>query len=158
MLQLDGRYAAVTGGASGIGAAVAEHLQREGVRVASLDVQRGGPAEVQIECDVTDEASIKAAFATVHENFGGLHYGFVNAGIAGVGSFLNMPADEWDRVMRVNLRGAFLTMQCAGRAIRDTDDGGALVATGRVRAARRPRMGHTAWPDGDVRQWCASRA
>ena len=129
MLELDGRFAVVTGGASGIGAAVSARLQQEGVRVASLDLHAGGPAEVQIECDVTDEASIKAAFATVHERFGGLHYGFVNAGIAGVGSFLNMPADEWDRVMRVNLRGAFLTMQCAGRAIRDTDDGGAIVAT-----------------------------
>lgn len=129
MLSLDGRFAVVTGGASGIGAAVSERLQAEGVRVASLDVQRGGPAAVQIECDVTDESSIDRAFASVQKEFGALHYGFVNAGIAGVGSFLNMPADEWDRVMRVNLRGAFLTMQRAGRAIRDSDDGGAIVAT-----------------------------
>jgi NAD(P)-dependent dehydrogenase (short-subunit alcohol dehydrogenase family) len=129
MLELDGRFAVVTGGASGIGAAVVQRLQHEGVRVASLDVQSGGPAELQIECDVTDEASIQAAFATVIDRFGALHYGFVNAGIAGVGSFLNMPADEWDRVMRVNLRGAFLTMQCAGRAIRDSEAGGAIVAT-----------------------------
>jgi len=129
VLDLDGRFAVVTGGASGIGAAVSERLQQEGVRVASLDVRRGGPAEVQIDCDVTDEASIRDGFAAVHARFGALHYGFVNAGIAGVGSFLNMPADERDRVMRVNLRGAFLTMQCAGRAIRDSDAGGAIVAT-----------------------------
>src|SRR5438552_4048427 len=129
VLELDGRFAVVTGGASGIGAAVSERLQHEGVRVASLDVQPGGPAELQIECDVTDEASILAGFATVHDRFGALHYGFVNAGIAGVGSFLNMPAEEWHRVMRVNLRGAFLTMQCAGRAIRDSHAGGAIVAT-----------------------------
>ncbi|MEO5841632.1 MAG: SDR family NAD(P)-dependent oxidoreductase, partial [Acidimicrobiales bacterium] len=95
MLDLDGRFAVVTGGASGIGAAVSERLQQAGVRVASLDVQTGGPAELQLDCDVTDAASIEQAFATVHERFGGLHYGFVNAGIAGVGSFLNMPADEW---------------------------------------------------------------
>jgi NAD(P)-dependent dehydrogenase (short-subunit alcohol dehydrogenase family) len=129
MLELDGRFAVVTGGASGIGATVSERLQHEGVRVASLDIQKGGPAEVQITCDVTDEASIHAAFAAIHERFGALHYGFVNAGIAGMGSFLNMPADEWDRVLRVNLRGAFLTMQCAGRAIRDSESGGAIVAT-----------------------------
>ena len=51
---------------------------------------------MQIECDVTHAASIERAFASVHEVFGGLHYGFVNAGISGVGSFLNMPAAEWD--------------------------------------------------------------
>lgn len=129
MLSLDGRFAVVTGGASGIGAAVSERLQAEGVRVASLDVQRGGSADVQIECDVTVESSIDQAFAAVQREFGALHYGFVNAGIAGVGSFLNMPAEEWDRVMQVNLRGAFLTMQRVGRAIRDSEDGGAIVAT-----------------------------
>jgi NAD(P)-dependent dehydrogenase (short-subunit alcohol dehydrogenase family) len=129
MLQLDGRYALVTGGASGIGAAVAAALETEGVRVASIDVQSGGPATLQLRADVTDGSSIDDACATLWREFGALHYAFVNAGIAGVGSFLNMPAEEWDRVMNVNLRGAFLSMQRAGRLIRDTGDGGAIVAT-----------------------------
>jgi NAD(P)-dependent dehydrogenase (short-subunit alcohol dehydrogenase family) len=99
------------------------------VRVASLDLQRGGPATLQLQCDVTDPASIDIACESLWKEFGALHYAFINAGIAGVGTFLNMPSAEWDRVMNVNLRGAFLTMQRAGRLIRDTGDGGAIVAT-----------------------------
>lgn len=119
----------MTGGASGIGAAVAEALQREGIRVASLDLTESGPADLRIACDVTDSASIDRAFDHVRNEFGSLSYAFVNAGIAGVGPFLSMPAAEWDRVISVNLRGAFLTMQAAGRLIRDSGRGGAIVAT-----------------------------
>jgi NAD(P)-dependent dehydrogenase (short-subunit alcohol dehydrogenase family) len=126
---LDGRTAVVTGGASGIGAAVCAALQQHGVRVASLDVQAGGPADVTLACDVADEASLDAAMGKAVGELGGLQYAFVNAGIAGVGSILGMSTAEWDRVTRVNLRGAFLTLQRAARAIRDSGDGGAIVVT-----------------------------
>ena len=129
MLSLTGRTAVVTGGASGIGAAVTEHLQREGVRVASLDVQTGGPADLSFECDVADETSLTIAMDTAIAELGGLHYGFVNAGVSGMGSMLSMPMEEWDRVIGINLRGAYMTLQQAGRAIRATGEGGAIVAT-----------------------------
>jgi NAD(P)-dependent dehydrogenase (short-subunit alcohol dehydrogenase family) len=60
---------------------------------------------------------------------GGLHYAFVNAGVAGMGSVLAMPSSEWDRVVNVNLRGAFFTLQRAARHIKATGEGGAIVAT-----------------------------
>ena len=129
MLNLDGRTAVVTGGASGIGAAVCTALQKEGVRVASLDLQAGGPADVAYECDVSDEASVARSVAAAAAELGDLHYGFVNAGIAGMGSVLTMPMEEWDRVTRVNLRGAFMTLQHTARAIRATGHGGAIVLT-----------------------------
>jgi NAD(P)-dependent dehydrogenase (short-subunit alcohol dehydrogenase family) len=129
MLELNGRYAVVTGGASGIGAGVCAALQREGVRVASLDVQPGGPADVTVECDVREPESVEKSMDHAVEQLGGLHYAFVNAGVAGMGTVLSMPVEEWDRVTSVNLRGAFFTLQMAGRHIVAQGDGGAIVLT-----------------------------
>jgi NAD(P)-dependent dehydrogenase (short-subunit alcohol dehydrogenase family) len=129
VLELEGGTAIVTGGASGLGAAVCAALQDRGVRVASLDLAPGGPAELHVPCDVADEASIDAAFAEAVERLGGLHYAFANAGVASMGSVLGMPMAEWDRVLGINLRGAFMTVQRAARAIKATGGGGAIVAT-----------------------------
>jgi NAD(P)-dependent dehydrogenase (short-subunit alcohol dehydrogenase family) len=129
VLELTGNKAIVTGGASGIGAAVVEALQARGVAVASLDLTDAGPAKIRIVGDVSDEASLDGAFADAVNALGGLHYAFVNAGVAGMAPILGMPSTEWDRVVNINLRGAFLTLQRAGRAIKATGDGGAIVAT-----------------------------
>jgi NAD(P)-dependent dehydrogenase (short-subunit alcohol dehydrogenase family) len=129
VLELTGRTAVVTGGASGIGAGVVAELQRRGVRVVSLDVGRGGPAELELACDVTDESSIDRAVAAAVGHLGGLHYAFCNAGVAGMGGVLSLTVAEWDRVLNVNLRGVFLTLQRTARAIRATGDGGAIVCT-----------------------------
>ena len=66
---------------------------------------------------------------TAVEQLGGLDYAFVNAGVAGMGTVLSMPADEWDRVTTVNLRGAFFTLQQAARHIVAQGNGGAIVLT-----------------------------
>ena len=129
MLELTGRYAVVTGGASGIGAGVCKGLQAQGVRVASLDLQPGGPADVTLECDVRDPDEVQSVMARAVEQLGGLHYAFVNAGVAGMGTVLTMPPEEWDRVTSVNLRGAFFTLQHAARHIVAQGDGGAIVLT-----------------------------
>src|SRR5260370_42497393 len=86
VLELTGTTARVTGGASGMGAAVAEALQRKGVAVASLDVQPGGPAKVKVECDVSDEAAVRSSVDAAVAQLGGLDYAFVNAGVAGFGA------------------------------------------------------------------------
>jgi NAD(P)-dependent dehydrogenase (short-subunit alcohol dehydrogenase family) len=129
VLELGGQTAIVTGGASGIGAGVVAELQRRGVSVVSLDLARGGPAELEIACDVSDEAAVDAAVSAAVEHLGGLHYAFCNAGVAGMAGFLSMTTGEWDRVVNVNLRGVFLTLQRTARAIRDTGEGGAIVCT-----------------------------
>jgi NAD(P)-dependent dehydrogenase (short-subunit alcohol dehydrogenase family) len=129
VLELAGRTAVVTGGASGIGAGVVAELQHRGVRVVSLDLSRGGPADLEIECDVSDEASVDAAVNAAVDHLGGLHYAFCNAGVAGMAGLLGMTTAEWDRVVSVNLRGVFLTLQRTARAIRDTGEGGAIVCT-----------------------------
>jgi NAD(P)-dependent dehydrogenase (short-subunit alcohol dehydrogenase family) len=129
VLELAGRTAVVTGGASGIGAGVVAELQHRGVRVVSLDLSRGGPADLEIECDVSEEASVDAAVKAAVDHLGGLHYAFCNAGVAGMAGLLGMTTAEWDRVVSVNLRGVFLTLQRTARAIRDTGEGGAIVCT-----------------------------
>jgi len=129
VLELAGRTAVVTGGASGIGAGVVAELQHRGVRVVSLDVSRGGPAELEIECDVSDEGSLDRGVKAAVDHLGGLHYAFCNAGVAGMAGLLGMTTAEWDRVVSVNLRGVFLTLQRTARAIRDTGEGGAIVCT-----------------------------
>ena len=129
MLELTGDRAVVTGGASGIGAAVTVALQAEGVRVASLDLDPGGPADHRVVCDVTDEASVAAAVDEAVGLLGGLDYAFVNAGVAGMGSIGAMPAAEWDRVVDVNLRGVFLTVQRVARHLEASGTGGAIVIT-----------------------------
>ena len=129
MLELSGRCAVVTGGASCIGAGVCAALQREGLRVASLDLQPGGPADVTLACDVREPEAVEKSMRQAVEQLGGLDYAFVNAGVAGMGTVLSMPADEWDRVTTVNLRGAFFTLQQAARHIVAQGNGGAIVLT-----------------------------
>jgi NAD(P)-dependent dehydrogenase (short-subunit alcohol dehydrogenase family) len=129
LLDLTGTTAVVTGGASGIGAVVIEALQARGVAVASLDLAADGPAKIRLACDVSDEASLQSSMDEAVRSLGGLHYAFVNAGVAGMGSVTAMPSSEWDRVVNTNLRGAFLTLQRAARHIKAGGEGGAIVAT-----------------------------
>jgi NAD(P)-dependent dehydrogenase (short-subunit alcohol dehydrogenase family) len=129
MLELTGTTALVTGGASGMGAAVTEALHREGVTVASLDVQPGGRAKIKLDCDVSDEASVRSSVDAAVAELGRLDYAFVNAGVSGGGGVIEMPMAEWDRVIAVNLRGAFMTLQACAQKMRDAGSGGAIALT-----------------------------
>ncbi len=118
-MDLRGNAAIVTGGASGIGAATVSLLQAEGVRVASLDLSQSAFAEVSLTTDVADEDQVVVSVAQAVDALAGLDVAVVNAGVGGMSPLLDMDAAEWDRVMAVNLRGAFLTIRECGRAMRD---------------------------------------
>ncbi|MFJ2177732.1 SDR family NAD(P)-dependent oxidoreductase [Streptomyces sp. NPDC087851] len=113
--DFEGLCALVTGGASGIGAAIATLLVERGARVAVLDRETAGaPAgTLPLTADVTDDATVKAAVDAAAAEFGALHTLVSNAGIGAVGTVEDNPDDEWGRVLDVNVLGMVRTARHA---------------------------------------------
>ncbi|TML04670.1 MAG: SDR family oxidoreductase [Actinobacteria bacterium] len=126
---LQGTYAFVTGGASGIGRAVVERLAAEGARVATADTSAGAPGELPLIADVSDEAAIRGAVAEAVSAFGGLDLIVPNAAVQLTGRddrADRLDRDAWQRTIDVNLTGAFLTAK-HGIAALLAGGGGAVV-------------------------------
>jgi NAD(P)-dependent dehydrogenase (short-subunit alcohol dehydrogenase family) len=106
MAEFDGLVAVVTGGASGIGLATATLLSERGARVAAIDLGAGAPEPIlTVPGDVTDQASIDAAIATIIATFGRIDILVNNAGIGAAGTIASNPPEEWHRVFDVNVVG-----------------------------------------------------
>ncbi|WP_248145804.1 SDR family NAD(P)-dependent oxidoreductase [Microbacterium aoyamense] len=113
--DFEGLVAVVTGGASGIGAAIANELSARGSRVAIIDRQLGEipPGMLAIEADVTDDATVVAAVQTIATQLGGIDVLINNAGIGAAGNITANDDDEWHRVWDVNVVGiARMTRAC----------------------------------------------
>lgn len=129
--RLAGKIVLVTGGASGIGAASATRLGREGatIVVGDLNVPRNDGTALRL--DVADTASVAAAIEAIVERHGRLDCLVHSAGVARTLPFLDTPVEEFDRIMNINLRGTFIMCQAAARAMLTTG-GGAIVNIGSV--------------------------
>jgi glucose 1-dehydrogenase len=125
---LKGQTALVTGANSGIGRAIALALGRSGANVVvnyvarpedaesvAAEVRAAGAGAITALADVSDEAQVKAMFAAATSEFGGIDILASNAGLELNAPFHEMTVAQWDKVMNVNLRGAFL---CAREAVR----------------------------------------
>lgn len=127
MFRLDGKTAAVTGAGSGIGQAIAVLFAAQGARVAVVDLQAAaaeetvgrikaaGGSAAAFTCDVSNAAEVNATFDKIAESMGGLHVLANNAGIAHVGNVETTSEEDFDRVIRVNVKGAFLVAKAAIR-------------------------------------------
>jgi len=137
MRGLRGKRVVVTGGASGIGAATVVRFLEEGASVAVLDrdpaaceralAQQPGIAGTFI-ADVSDQQEVERAFAAIVRDLGGADVVINNAGISIRHKFLDITADEWKRVLAVNLTGVFHVAQTAARYMMG-HDGGVILNT-----------------------------
>jgi D-threitol dehydrogenase (NAD+) len=121
--RLDDRVALVTGGASGIGAAIAAALAAKGARIAVADLdaagaqtaaQALGPDSRGFGCDVADAASVGAVVEEVMASFGRIDVLINSAGIVMLGPAEELALDAWDTTIDVNLKGTFLMCQAVG--------------------------------------------
>jgi len=120
--EFDGLVAVVTGGGSGIGAAITAVLGERGARVAVLDRDVAAvPDEAfGVVADVTDDASVRAAVAAVLERFGRLDILVNNAGIGAAGTVADNSDEEWHRVYDVNVVGMVRVTRAALPALRES--------------------------------------
>jgi 3-oxoacyl-[acyl-carrier protein] reductase len=106
----------ITGASRGIGAATARALARQGVRLglASRSGDDLGIAEAVAQpCDVRDPASLEAIVAATVQRFGRLDILVVNAGVGAYGPFLDLPADQLEEMIDVNVKGAIYSVRAA---------------------------------------------
>jgi len=145
-MRLKDQVTLVTGAAAGIGFACAEEFCREGAKVVLSDVNqaRGEAAAERLQgegfdalfvaCDVGDKAQVDALVARAVAAFGRLDCCIANAGIVHAADFLALEEADFDRVLRVNLKGTFLTCQAAARQMVKEGHGGTLITMSSVNA------------------------
>jgi NAD(P)-dependent dehydrogenase (short-subunit alcohol dehydrogenase family) len=151
------RTCVVTGGARGLGRAIAERFLADGARVAVLDVDAAtvaaaaeelGDATLGVQCDVSDRSSVERAAAAVFEEFGTVDVLVNNAGINPIGPSETFSVDDWDRTLAVNTTGVFHCSQVFGRPMIEAG-AGAIVNIASINA-------RSSWPRRLA--YCASKA
>jgi len=139
-LGLEGKAAIVTGGRSGIGAAISLRLAREGCDVALVDrlvdeqalkvvrdIETAGRSGLAIEADVSDFAGAETSIREVLSAFGRLDIMVCNAGINRDGVIWKMSEENWDEVIDVNLKGCFNYSRAAAQVFRESGSGKIVI-------------------------------
>ena len=131
------RVAIVTGGASGIGRACVERFVEQGYGVVAVDrsadafdwVRANDEHVALLAGDVTDQSTNDGAVAAAIEHFGRLDVAVFNAGVSMGGDLVDLPMEDFDRAMNVNVRAVALGIRAVTPALRDQGDGGRIVVT-----------------------------
>jgi len=160
-VQLPGKVALVTGAGRGIGRAIALGLAQAGARVAVNDInpdtaertareiRDGGGEAIAFAADVANKLAVHTMINGCLERWGRLDILVNNAGVEPKASILTMDEYDWDRTLAVNLKGAFLCSQFAGRAMRE-QGGGVIVNIASIGGHKIPLKDRAAY--------CASKA
>lgn len=156
MYDLSAKTVLVTGASSGLGRHFALTLAQHGARIAlaarriealrdlAREIDKKGGAAYPVLLDVRDEASVKAAVATVEAQFAPIDVLINNSGVSGAGSALLQTGDEWDAVVETNLKGAFLVAREAASAMRAGKRPGSIINIASITGIR-PAAGLTAY-------------
>lgn len=151
--RLDGRVAAVTGAASGLGRAMAQAFAEAGARVVILDIDGAAAGMVArdtggtaMALDVADRAAVASAFESIGTRFGRLDIAVANAGISAgpgyrtaEGCLSAVEDDRWDRVLSVNLTGVFATIRAAAAVMKPAGRG-SIVAVSSIAGLKSEAM------------------
>ena len=140
MNKLEGKIALITGGSRGIGAAIAKRLAADGANVAITytkgadaaasvvkEIERVGRKAIPIQADAADAEAVKAAVEKTVATFGRLDVLVNNAGTAIPKTFEETTLEEMDRMIDINIRGAFVATQAA---LKNMKDGGRIIMIG----------------------------
>jgi NAD(P)-dependent dehydrogenase (short-subunit alcohol dehydrogenase family) len=143
MFDFTGKVGFVTAGATGIGLACAQSIVAGGGRVMICARSEGTLREAAaslgenadwVKCDVTNDASVDAAVAATLDRFGAIQLAVNSAGTAGAGPILDIPTEDFQRVLDANLVGAFRCLRAEGRAMKAAG-GGSIVNISSIAAA-----------------------
>jgi NAD(P)-dependent dehydrogenase (short-subunit alcohol dehydrogenase family) len=145
--DLTGRVCLVTGGNAGIGLGIAKTMASLGADIAvvgrrperneaaAAEISEAGTKVVTFAADVADESAVEEAVQRTIDTFGRIDSCVASAGIASQRNALpDFPVDEWNRVIGVNLSGAFHVMRAVSRVLVRQGEGGSLIAVGSVSA------------------------
>ena len=148
LISLSGRAAVVTGGAGGIGRSIAARLAEAGAAVLVGDIDEARAAGVALEItdqggrasaarvDITDPDSSVALVGRCVDEMGGLDIWVNNAGVFPATPFLNMPIEEWERVVRLNLDGTYFGSRAAAGHMASSSSVGVIVNVASTSAER----------------------
>lgn len=160
---LSGRVAVVTGAGRGIGRALAlglasvgatiivtERDEASGADTAAAITQAGGTA-LALPCDVADRRSVTEMVASATAHFDRLDILVNNAGVTSTYHVLDLPEEEWDRTLNVNLKGVFLCSQAVGRVMAEAGGGVIINIISQLGDAARPSKAHYVSAKGGVK-------
>lgn len=162
-MRLENKAAVVTGGASGIGRAIAIGFANEGAAVVVGDIDFAGAEEtvreiekaggraLAVEADVAVKEQVEALINTAVENFGALNILVNAAGIFEPVSLLDCTVEQWDRTMAVDLKGVFFAVQAACRVMKDNGGGSIINISSNAAFRGRPMQQAYAAAKGGLR-------